>query len=115
MMVQNQELPSRDSLYGLITSSASQARPRTLLLLLVLAAVSPLLLVLTAVEYWPMALFFGSLGTIALWGLLAHAPARYSPTMVGGLQRGLVVLGHLLALAAAAALFVWLLGPRWNL
>jgi hypothetical protein len=115
MMVQNQELSGQESLYALITSSASQARPRTLLLLLLLASVSPLILVLTAVEYWPMALFFGSLGTIALWGLLAHAPARYSRTLVGGLQHGLLILGHLLALAAAASLFVWLLGPRWNL
>jgi hypothetical protein len=115
MMVQNQELSSQESLYALITRAASQARTRTLLLLLVLAVVSPVLLLITAVEYWPMALFFGSLGTIALWGLLAHAPGRYSPTLVRGLQRALVALGSLLAFAAGFALFFWLLGPRWNL
>lgn len=108
---------AQESLYAFVERHAAGASDRGLLALLLLAGATVALGIATGLEErWPLAALGGTLATIALWGLAAHAANDARPhRMLALAQWLLVALGTLLAVVAAYGLLFWVLGPRWML
>jgi len=104
-----------DNPYQLITMLAAGASQRALGWLLGSALALGAGLLLTTPRYWPFAALAGTLGMIALWGLLAHRAEHHPSELLLAAQRLLVILGAMLALGALLAIFFSMLGPRWVL
>lgn len=106
---------AHDSLYSVIMDRASHASTRRLALLLVATLLGAGVVIAAARAFWPIAALSGTGSAIALWGLLAHESTRHPTRVLSLLQQLLVVVGTLLAVVAALAIFLWILGPRWML
>ena len=118
-MVIRDHLPSPTagyhSPYAAVAKWAADASKRALLELLIVPTTIALALVALATSFWPLAVLSGTPVCIGLWGLLAHREAAHPSVTVRVLKASLVLLGSLCALVGALAVFIGLLGPRWNL
>jgi len=109
------EIEEADNPYRLITMLAARASRHTLAWLLGTALAAGAALLLASVRYWPFAALAGTLGMIAIWGLLAHRAEYHASVLLTTAQRLVVALGALLAFGALLAIFFAMLGPRWML
>ena len=104
-----------ESLYKFITGIATRTSDRSLASLLGTAILGGAAWLLALPSLWPLSALAGTLGTISLWGLLAHRIATHPSRLLLLTQRLLVALGTLLTAAAGFAIYFGMLGPRWML
>jgi hypothetical protein len=104
-----------ETLYTLVTGMAESISTRGLVWLLGSSLLFGVGLLAVSVDYWPLSAIAGTLGTIALWGLIAHRVEHHPSVVLWAVQRFLAVVGTVLAVGAGLALFLGILGPRWNL
>jgi len=109
-----------ESPYHAIARAAVRATPRRLLLVLALS-VTVLAYSALGAGTWPLtALAVGSaaaaVASAALWGIVAHVAARHPTSRVlSPVELLLAIAGTLLAVVAALALVLALLGRPWML
>jgi hypothetical protein len=100
-----------ESVYDLLANFARTARPRLLAVGALLTVAGGLATVLFRLSGWPLAGLCGSALCVCLWGLLEQRLRHRAPRTVAAAEWILVATGTLLAVAAAMAIFLSILGP----
>lgn len=104
-----------ESLYAYLTRVAAQTPNDRLRLALLCTIATGLLLVLVLLPLWPLAALFGSLGSVAAWGLIEHRARQQPSRWLQLTEWSLVALGCLFAIATTIGVLLWALGDSWQL